>query len=86
MLCVDGLRLLQTVWELLFSAKQALQSSGKSPNAEPRCLTAAEREGGLCRTVHKSLSGGERGGAEPHLTHFWWDPKVKSAVICLRQC
>lgn len=51
MLCVDGLRLLQTVWELLFSTKQALQSRGKSPNAEPRCLTAADREGGLRHSV-----------------------------------
>lgn len=53
MFSVDGLRLLHTVWELLFSTKQALQSSGKSPNAEPRCLTAAEREGGLCHSAHE---------------------------------
>lgn len=30
---------------------RALQSSGKSPNAEPRCLTAADREG-PCHTEH----------------------------------
>lgn len=61
-LCVDVPRLLQTVWELLFSTKQALQSSGKSPNAEPRCVTAAEREGGLCHTVHARV---ERSGERP---------------------
>lgn len=55
MLCVDGLRLLQTVWALLCSTKQALQRSGKSPNAEPRCLTAADREGGLCHSVHERV-------------------------------
>lgn len=55
MLRVDGLLLLQTVWELLFNTKQALQSSGKSPNAVPRCLMAADREGGLCHTVHKGV-------------------------------
>lgn len=38
MLRVDGLRLQHAVWELLFRTKQALQSSGKSPNAESRCL------------------------------------------------
>lgn len=73
MLCVDGLRLLQTVWELLFSTKQALQSSGKSPNAEPRCLMAAEREGGLCHTVHKERGEEERKVEQSNtLTQFWW--------------
>lgn len=42
---VDGLCLLHTVWELLFSTKQPLHSSGKSLNAEPRCVKAADREG-----------------------------------------
>lgn len=80
-LCVDGLRLLRTVWELLFSTKQALQCSGKSPNAEPRCLMAAGREGGLCHTV-QCIHEWSRA---TFFTYFWWVLNIETRVICRRQ-
>lgn len=66
-LCVDGLRLRQTGRELLFSTKQGLQSRGKSPNAEPRCRMAADREGGLCHTEKSRV---EEGKVE-QINNFW---------------
>lgn len=54
-LCVDGLCLLKIVLNSSSQTKQALQSSGKSPNAQPRCLMAADREENFCGTVHKRM-------------------------------
>lgn len=83
-LCVDGLCLIQTVWELLFSTKQALQSRGKSPNAEPRCLMAVEREESLCDTdctLKRRVKEWKVEQRNTYMTHFWCVPVFRVMVM-----
>lgn len=67
-LCVDGLCLLKIVLNSSSQTKQALQSSGKSPNAQPRCLQTVKKSS-VAQYI-KEWSRGEQSGVEQHFEHI----------------